>query len=292
MNPDSVLPIRELPARAKAAVSAVLALLLVLAGAITAPAALAAGPAVTAPAAPRAGGTITVTGSGFAGVSPGVYLGIGPAGLPGFYAGSAQITDTVWVAPGNVDGGSAGGRTAPMGEDGTFSVQLTVPAYTDGAQYALYTSKAHGQGFQDPSQNTVTPLAWEPLPAVATSTTLAVSPAATSVEGAEVTLTATVSPAAAGTVAFFAAGTALGSASLDAGTAVLTTSSLPVGTPALAAAFTPADAAAFAGSASGPVSHTVTAKPVEPEPQPVFVPTISVFRADGATPFTGSVEPG
>ena len=290
MNSDSTLPFREIPVRAQAAVSAVLALLLVIAGAIVAPVALAAGPGVSAGAAPRAGGTITVTGSGFAGVSPGVYLGLGPAGLGGFYVGSAQMTDVVWVSPGNADGSGGQGRTAPMGEDGTFTVQLAVPAYADGAQYALYTSKAHGQGFQDPSQDTITAIAWEAPAATSTATSLTVSPEATAVEGAEVTLTATVTPAAAGTVSFSSGETALGSASVDAGTASLTTTTLPVGTPSLTAAFIPADASAFTGSVSGAVSYTVTAKPVEPEP--VFDPAIEVFRADGSTPLTGTVEPG
>ena len=41
---------------------------------------------------PLEGGPVTVTGTGFnADDSVGIYLGLGPAGLPGFYAGSGEL---------------------------------------------------------------------------------------------------------------------------------------------------------------------------------------------------------
>ncbi|KQO97770.1 HtaA domain-containing protein [Leifsonia sp. Leaf264] len=130
-------------------------------------AAVAAAPVITATQAPASGGTITVTGSGFAGVSPGIYLGLGPVGLAGFYAGSSSLvsSETVWIAVGNPQGESGAGKSAPMQADGTFSLTVTVPApSTATPAYALYTSKAHGQGFSDPSQNTITPVAYAPAP--------------------------------------------------------------------------------------------------------------------------------
>ncbi|MDF2918392.1 MAG: hypothetical protein K0S70_2609 [Microbacterium sp.] len=92
---------------------------------------------------------------------------------------------------------------------------------------------------------------WDALfPPVAesTTTTLSVSPDGTAVEGADVTLTATVSPAASGSVSFTAGDASLGSAPVDGGVASIVTSSLAVGTHSIAAAFTPADATAYSVS--------------------------------------------
>ncbi|HKP08780.1 MAG TPA: HtaA domain-containing protein [Microbacterium sp.] len=264
--------------RSRASIAALLAFLLVVAGALTAVPAFAAGPSVSATQAPRAGGTITVTGSGFSGVAPGVYVGVGPAGLSGFYGGS--MGDVVWVSPGNAEGSTGAGRTAPMTADGAFSVQVTVPAHTDGAQYAVYTSKAHGGGMTDPSQNATTAVAWEPLPAVATTTTLTVDPAASSLAGADFTLGATVEPAASGTVAYFNGGTQLGTAAVGSS---ITASIAAAGTAQLKAVFTPADTAAFTGSTSSIVSYEIAAPPVEPEPE-LPTPTVTVSKTTGLNP--------
>jgi len=272
------------PQRSRAALAALLAFLLAVAGALTALPAHAADPVATATptvsatAAPRAGGTITISGSGFAGTSPGIYLGVGPSGLAGFYPGATQITEVVWIAPGNADGSSAAGRTAPMTAEGTFTVQVGVPELTDGAQYAVYTSKAHGQGFSDPSQNTITAVAWEPLPAVTTTTTLTVDPAGSSPAGAGFTLGATVAPAASGTVEYFNGDTQLGSAAVGA---TLTSSIATAGVAQLKAVFTPADPAAFTGSTSAVVAYAITAAPVEPEP---VGPTLLVSKTTGLDP--------
>jgi len=116
----------------------------------------AATPSLSVTAAPRAGGEVTVTGSGYDVDNVGVYIAIGPSGLPGFYMGSSSLIETVWVAEGQVEGVTAGGeRTAALNSDGTFSVTFDVPAFVDGKSYALYTSKAHGKGFSDPSQNVI-----------------------------------------------------------------------------------------------------------------------------------------
>ncbi|HYP73821.1 MAG TPA: hypothetical protein VEP72_06980, partial [Microbacterium sp.] len=137
---DVIAPPRRSP---RALLALLLSFLLIAAGAVTAPAATAApGPSVSAPVVARGGGTITVSGTGFVANSTGIYLGLGPAGLPGFYRGSSSLTDVVHVAVGNVSDATDAGRTEPMAEDGSFSVTITVPAFTEDAAYALYTSKA------------------------------------------------------------------------------------------------------------------------------------------------------
>lgn len=119
-------------------------------------------PLLTVTEAPRAGGIIVVSGSGFDGTNDsGIYLGVGPAGLPGFYAGAAQLSEVVAISPDAEDGASASGRTAKLNGDGTFTVELEVAAYEEGNELALYTSKGHGLGFGDKSQDTVAAVIYE-----------------------------------------------------------------------------------------------------------------------------------
>ncbi len=91
-----------------------------------------------------------------------------------------------------------------------------------------------------------------------TTTSLSVSPATTAVQGATVTLTATVSPSAAGTVTFKDGLTAIGSGSVSGSTASMTTSSLSVGSHSLTATFAPTDTGAYSGSSSSAKSYTIT----------------------------------
>ena len=123
------------------------------------------------------------------------------------------------------------------------------------------------------------PVAATPDPE-ATTTTLSVAPEGDIEEGTEVSLTATVAPAAAGTVAFRNGEYALGEpVTVENGTATLKTSDLPVGDHSITAVFTPADAAAHLGSTSDPA--TVSVKKTA---DPVWEPKIEVFREDGTTP--------
>ncbi|MBM9465121.1 HtaA domain-containing protein [Aeromicrobium sp. YIM 150415] len=132
----------------------------------------------------------------------------------------------------------------------------------------------------DPLNFTV-PVAATPDPE-ATTTTLSVAPEGDIEEGTEVSLTATVAPAAVGTVAFRNGENALGEpVTVENGTATLKTSDLPVGDHSITAVFTPADAAAHLGSTSDPA--TVSVKKTA-DPDPVWEPKIEVFREDGTTP--------
>lgn len=98
-----------------------------------------------------------------------------------------------------------------------------------------------------------------------TTTTLAASPAGTSVEGGSVSLTATVTPSAEGSVQFLDGGAAIGSpVVVSGGSASTSAASLAVGAHSLTAEFVPTDPTAFVGSTSAPLPHTVTAAPVTP----------------------------
>ena len=248
------------------------ALFAVAAGGAALPAHAASGPTVTVAEAPRAGGTVTVTGSGFAATEPGIYLSVRAVG-------STASTYTVWLSPSQVTGTLPGlGATAPMNADGSFAVLVTVPAYSDGTAYEVFTRQAHGG--QDQTQRTTAPIVYAAPPATATTTSLAVSPVGSAVVGTDVTLTATVSPAASGSVEFFDGSSSLGKADAAQGVATVSTKSLAIGARSLTAAFTPADPAAYAASASAVVAFEVVAVPTAPT---LTVSQTSGLDAAGAT---------
>ncbi|MGW9551380.1 HtaA domain-containing protein [Citricoccus zhacaiensis] len=146
-----------------------------------------AAPTVSITEVPDGGGQVTVSGAGFSAEAPGIYLGIGPSGLPGFYQGSGSLLEdqTVYVSPTAAVGDSPQGRTERMQADGTFSFTTTLPTEPEGG-LAAYTSKAHGQGFADPSQNSITPITYaEPTPAIPPTLTATEVPAT----GGEITVT-------------------------------------------------------------------------------------------------------
>ncbi|MFE6978769.1 Ig-like domain-containing protein [Streptomyces sp. NPDC057682] len=108
---------------------------------------------------------------------------------------------------------------------------------------------------------------------VATTTALTAAPAAPAPAGAEITLTAAVTPAtAAGRVTFLDGATPLGTADTASGTATLRTTALARGAHTLTASFAPADTAAYAASASTATAYTVTAAGSSPSPDPSDTP--------------------
>ncbi|MEV4557261.1 Ig-like domain-containing protein [Kitasatospora sp. NPDC049285] len=95
---------------------------------------------------------------------------------------------------------------------------------------------------------------------VATTTTLTATPNGSATEGSEVTLTAAVSPAAAGNVQFTDNGAPLGTpVAVSGGQAVLKTSTLAKGAHTLGAVFTSTDGG-FGGSTAQTVAYTVSPK--------------------------------
>ncbi|WP_435738273.1 HtaA domain-containing protein [Cellulosimicrobium sp. PMB13] len=172
--------------------------------------------------------------------------------------------------------------TTRTGDDVTLTANGTVGASL--ASVSSYFSMYSGRAIAPLTATFTVP---EPvLPAVTTTTTLAVAPSGASVEGGTVGLTATVAPAAAGSVEFRDGDTVLGSAETSGGFARLQTGPLAVGDHSFSAVFTPADVAAFTGSNSAVVGHTVTAA-VEPEPTPVADPEVTVTPS---TPVDPAVE--
>ncbi len=111
-----------------------------------------------------------------------------------------------------------------------------------------------------------------------TTTSLQASPNGTAAALASVTLTATVAPAAAGSVTFSDGATVLGSAAVAGGTATLSTTALAVGTRSLTATFTPSDPAAHTGSSSAATPYVITGTPSVPTPT---APTVTVSKTTG-----------
>jgi len=211
---------------------------------------------------PAVTNTFTVSGSGFVGAAAqfGAYVVLGDASI---WDGSGPLVASgwlqlAWVQPGQI-------------VDGRFTTTLEVApgSFDPDVDYVVATSAAHGLSATNRALDTFTPLGIAaPAPeAEPTTTTLAAS-AAQVVEGSAVTLTATVSPQAAGTVRLAAGDRALGTATVKGGVATLTTKDLAVGTHRVTATFVPADGDAFLGSTSAAVTVKVTAKPVTPPTGP------------------------
>ena len=230
-----------------------------------------------------AGETVTVSGSGFgpvgsattatraplAGKFGGVYVTFGRfADVWKTSAGalsSARAADRStlkWVMnPADVAGvGGAAAGAIPINPDGTFSIDMLVKPGFSGApatgNYGIYTYP--GGGVSYPAFETATPIAFTTTPAPpVTPTTLALTASpATLAAGGSSTLSAQVSPSAAGTVTFVAGSTTLGSVAVSAtGGASFTVDNLPAGVQQFSATFTPGDATRFgASSASAAVS--------------------------------------
>jgi hypothetical protein len=121
----------------------------------------------------------------------------------------------------------------------------------------------------------------------ATTTTLSATPSTVQV-GGNVTLNATVSPAAAaGSVQFKDGSANLGSpVAVTSGAAQFSTTSLTAGGHQITAVFTPTDATAFSGSTSNSASVTVTSSLVQPETINVNIPS-----AEGILVLTVSSTP-
>ncbi len=95
--------------------------------------------------------------------------------------------------------------------------------------------------------------------ATTTTTTLSANPANTAVQGATITLTASVTPSvAAGTVTFKNGATTIGTGTVSGGTATMTTSSIAVGSHSLTAEFASSNTASYTNSTSLALSYTIT----------------------------------
>ena len=194
------------------------------------------------PASPQPSGTpVTLTAT----VSPAA------SGTVQFEVGTTDIGSPVTVTSGVA---TAVTSTLPSGDD-SLSAVFTPTAgngYTGSTGTATYTIQA-------------TP----------TTTTLSASPASPQPSGTPVTLTATVSPAASGTVQFEVGTTDIGSpVTVTSGVATAVTSTLPSGDDSLSAVFTPTAGNGYAGSTgtatytiqATPTTTTLSASPASPQP--------------------------
>ena len=128
-----------------------------------------------------------------------------------------------------------------------------------------------------------------------TTTTLLTTNETSVTEGDEVTFTATVAPAAAGTVEFKKGDTSLGTkeVEVETGVATLPTAALPAGTYSVTATFSPTDTDAFSPSTSDPVTVTVTARVPEQEPEQTSTTLTGStgLNVGGEAHFTATVTP-
>jgi hypothetical protein len=108
-------------------------------------------------------------------------------------------------------------------------------------------------------------IAYPAIVATSTTTTLTATPTSPQNAGTSITLNASVSPSAAGTVQFLDGATSIGSpVTVSGGSASTSTSTLSVGTHSLTAVFTPSNTTLFNGSTSAAVSYVVSSVPATP----------------------------
>ena len=189
-------------------------------------------------------------------------------------------------------GGTAFGTPQTVTSGVATLTTTALPAGTN-AVTAVFTSTS-GNGYASSSSSS---LSYD-ITAIPTTTVLATpTPASPQPFGTSVSLSATVSPAASGTVQFKVGTTAIGSpVTVTAGAASTSTSTLPVGTDSLTAVFTPTAGSNYASSTSTAVSYVIQAIPTStvlatPTPaSPQFAGTPVTLTATVSPATTGSVE--
>jgi hypothetical protein len=229
---------------------------------------------------------------------------------PGAWSGEAISASTTY--PNSSAPGTLGTSALPLvtGGSGDESIAQYVSDFpnsdTSSDGYAgLYVLRVKTSGTSagvstsyDSADIQVTGSTWSvvyPAPTLtSTSTSLGALPASPQVGGTSVTLTATVSPSAPGTVQFeYGTGTPtdIGSpVTVTGGTASISTTGLPVGTDSLSAVFTPAQFSAYSGS-TGTASYTISPPPAAATNTALGV-NPGTAAADTSVALTGTVTSG
>ena len=123
-----------------------------------------------------------------------------------------------------------------------------------------------------------------------TTTSLSASPASSAASGATITLTATVSPAAAGTMTFFDSATQIGSSPVSGSTGSISLSNLSTGSHSLTATFTPSNSAAYASSTSSITSYTITGSGAAATTTTLAVSPVSTATQGATVTLTATVS--
>ena len=236
------------------------------------------------------GATVTVTGTLPASITSDVGASSGSALTTGVYVMyCAEPAGQVGTAAGRASGalcdatqqkylaaasGPAGATVTGTVTNGwwTFETTLTVAdafgthtCLSDGTeQCGIFLRLYHGfnaGNLSNPYQyDQFVPVTFAAAPATPSTVTLQATPASGAVVGTPVTLTATVTPAVAGSVTFFAGTAQVAVVPTTSGSAQYTYASLPVGDTVLRAVFAPDDPALTLGSEAS-TTVTVAAPP-------------------------------
>lgn len=193
------------------------------------------------------------------------------------------------------DGAANLGAAQPVAAGASGTATLTTAALSVGAHSitAVFTSTA---GPQTNSTSGPLPYTINAAAAVDTTTTLGLTPSSPRPVGTSVTFTATVSPAAAGTVQFRNGASDLGSPVAVVSGVAEYTSALPAGTYSVRAFFSPADSAAFNASNSTSVAYevssTATTTTISAAPATTQVAGLGVTFTANITAADASLEAG
>ncbi len=222
-----------------------------------------------------------------------------PGVLPGLWSGDTLGGATNYPATGAGVPANVHALSVPVATMGSGDLSLndyisefpnnsTTAGYQNIYEIRLYTSgPGQSQGVTyyraDVQVNTAADT-WTvvyPAGVVTTTTTVTANPTSPATSGAAVTLTATVAPAAAGSVEFSDGAVDLGAGSYNPATGVATLVVHPAdGNHTFNAAFTPADATAFTAS-NGSLPYTVA---------PAGIPTSTTLTANPVSPVTGDAS--
>jgi hypothetical protein len=214
-------------------------------------------------------------------------LSIAPAGT--LTAGASYtLTAAVAASSGNeIPAGNVvftiGSATQTQALNASGIATFTGTAPTSAGSLSISAAYQGAPGFLPSTSNTLN----KTVAAVATTTSLVAAPQQT-VMGAQVTLTAKVTPAygtvlPTGSVSFYNGSSLIGTESLNNGNAVLNTSSLPVGSDLLTASY-PGAGSAFAASSSSGVTVVVN------NSLPAIASLSPLFVSAGGNAFTLTVS--
>lgn len=190
---------------------------------------------------------------------------------PTLSAPGANALTVTWAAP-TTHGTPVTGYTVSLLRGGTsvdqqVAADATSATFT-GLQAGSYTASVVATSARGSAAASVPSAARVIAAAQQTTVTTSTSPAAVSVLGTAVTVTATVAPGSApGTIAIFDGATKLGEGPAVSGAFSVTTSALAKGDHSLTATFTPTDSLAFTPSTSQAAAFEVTVKEA-PAPAP------------------------
>lgn len=125
------------------------------------PAVIVEQPSLEVSKAQRAGGKVHVIGKNYLAKYPGIYICVLPDTFDNLHSNADNCYEekVIWITPNeetNIDA-----NIVHLNEDGSFELDLKVPAFTAGKGWIVSTARAHGLAREDKSQSINVPVVYE-----------------------------------------------------------------------------------------------------------------------------------